>query len=325
MVASTKNFIYNSASVVEFPLVILFSSLYCIQFWQGFASENHIHNAATLFLLGFLGSLSRTDFGLLPFSLVVVVLPLLIFLGEKKSKAVASFGGLAGAATGVLFAFAHSYLFTGDYLQSSAKMKAYWAQFYNIDYRGAIGLIKAILGLESRLTLTIVVLGAMILCLYIMLKRSRRISRSRKGLSVANLRAIKENKHRIKGITRELALLIASCCCVLGYVLFYSRSALIQPWYSANLIIPILLLSVVASTFIGQVLGDRFTAIGLSIIAALIIIGNFIDIYPINELNSPWPHQRALLTAGKYLAQQDFDGLVGRGMRGLLDIIKEAV
>ena len=156
-------------------------------------------------------------------------------------------------------------------------MKAYWAQFYNIDYRGAIGLIKAILGLESRLTLTIVVLGAMILCLYIMLKRSRRISRSRKGLSVANLRAIKENKHRIKGITRELALLIASCCCVLGYVLFYSRSALIQPWYSANLIIPILLLSVVASTFIGQVLGDRFTAIGLSIIAALIIIGNFMQ------------------------------------------------
>src|SRR4029079_16455290 len=81
--------------------------------------------AVTLFALGFLGSLARTDFGLLPAAITGACLVVwrpdaAAVVGRWIGHAVA---GLGGAAAGLGAVFIHNLAVSGQMAQSSAKMK----------------------------------------------------------------------------------------------------------------------------------------------------------------------------------------------------------
>jgi len=99
---------------------------------------------------------SRTDFALLPFAVFLSTLIIYKF-NEKKELVIATFLGLAGTVTGVFLTLVHNYIFTGEFLQSSAKMKAHWMQIYGANYQGAT-LITRILGIERTALKTLILI-----------------------------------------------------------------------------------------------------------------------------------------------------------------------
>lgn len=129
LVFSSKNFVYNAVSVTEWSLVILIASLYCVWFSLKYKSSLSFFDVFVIFILGFLGSVARSDFGLLPLSIFIAVS---VFSPKKLKHLFLAFGGLLGSITGLFAIAVHNFIFTGDLLQSSAKMKAYWAQTGNV-------------------------------------------------------------------------------------------------------------------------------------------------------------------------------------------------
>ena len=127
LVASSQNVVFNSVSIVEWPLVVLISGLYFICLYRGLRT-GHRRSVVLLFLLGVAGSLARSDFGLLPLSMFLAT----VYVG-RLSRSYAgvrpALAGLLGATTGVAAVLAHNYLFTGQFLPSSALVKAHWATF----------------------------------------------------------------------------------------------------------------------------------------------------------------------------------------------------
>jgi hypothetical protein len=301
LLASTKNVVYNSVSAVEWPLAILLISLYCIQFWRGSLKGRSALLALSLFLLGFAGSVNRTDFGLLPFSILVTSLMLHFYAADKRSV-VAALWGFGGAVTGVLFALGHSYLLSGEFLQSSARMKSHWGQVYGSNYLGVRQMLTQLVGLEGALLLLAIAVAAVA-----MLLQGQRKNLPRE----ADILKTVESR-------RGMILVVASAISLVGYSLYYAYNAEIQPWYSANLLVPIFLLFLGGFLFVDHVLQKRSVAIGLSLVATLIVIKNLVGIYPISEANAPWPHQRAMMAAGKYLAHEELEGSVGAWNAGII-------
>lgn len=304
LIASSRNFTLNSVSVMEWPLIILISLLYCIQYRRSFFPGRTWQSAAVLFTLGFLGSLSRSDFGLLPIFLFAP--SLLLFLLRKKNPNIPTFWGAIGAAGGALLTLFHNYLFTGEYLQSSAKMKIYWRQIYGNNYSGVITLLRSILGLDSiNLTLfsVIITVSASLFVIGLLIS----VVRQRKQVIIY----LGHNLH-------QWSLFIAATLCVAGYGLFYLSNGAIQPWYSANLVVPLFLVLLAGSTLLEKYSNPLTTGLILSGLAAPIIIINSMSFYPLKTTNSVWPYQGAMLQAGKYLAQQGYDGLIGSWNAGII-------
>ena len=302
LLVSSKNFIYNSVSGMEWSLVVLLSSLYCITLWHSYFSDRYIINAKIIFLLGFAGSLARSDFGLIPLSCLFFCLFLTKIDNNKKISFIA-FWGFLGSGFGVLFIFLHNYIFTRKIFQSSAMIKAYWSQIYGSNYRGILKLIASILGIEAvNLQFLAYILGATLIfspLIISIIKKPRKILTS---------------KESIPG----LPLLVAAFFCCSGYLLYYSRNAALQPWYSANLILSFYIIILGLFIFADRILEKKFPIRVVSIVAVLIIISNLFGLYPISDSNSIWPHQKSMLNAGKYLSQQEIDGQVGSWNAGIL-------
>jgi hypothetical protein len=308
LIVSSRNFAYNSVSIMEWPLVILFSSLYCIYFYHNYDSTR-VRDGVILFLLGLGGSLSRSDFGLLPLSFFVASF-LFSHFGERKGPILIPFLGLLGATTGVFLIFLHNYIYVGELLQSSSRMKAYWAQIYGSGYRRATSLIlNILLNIDRRLFtspsfLLVVLLGAPLLT-FILAKNI--------------IRHTKNQGFEIRGATRELTMLTAASLCIVGYIVLYSRSGSIQIWYTANLIAPVFITLIIVSNYITNSLGNHFIRTwGLPVIVVLAVAINFTTLYPVSTVNAPWPHQQTMLETGKYLSQQELDGMVGSWNAGII-------
>ena len=146
LVISSQNFIFNAISITEWSLTLLCALLYCSYFFHNARQNLHLWNMVGFFSLGCLGSLSRTDFGLLPFSIALTAFFLYILKTIPKKQLFFSIVGLFGAIVGVMVGFAHNFFFTQDFLQSSAKMKAYWADVLGPSYLSLPILVTEILG-----------------------------------------------------------------------------------------------------------------------------------------------------------------------------------
>jgi hypothetical protein len=254
-----------------------------------------------LFLLGFCGSVNRTDFGLFPFFILASSLLLHLYAADGRSVR-AALWGFGGAVAGVLFTFVHSYALSGEFLQSSARMKSHWGQVYGSNYLGVRMILEQLIGLEGALLLLAIAVAGIAMLL---LKRGRYLPRE------ADLLATTQSR-------RGLILVVASALSLVGYALYYAYNAEIQPWYSANLLAPIFLLFLGGFLFLDRILQKRRVAIGLTLVATLIVIKNLVGLYPISEANAPWPHQRAMLAAGRYLAGQELEGGVGAWNAGII-------
>src|ERR671918_263511 len=79
ILVTAKSFLFNSVSITEWPWVVLIAGLYCIHFYN---ESRRGSNILIPFALGLLGSLARSDFGLLPFSILFATL----FVARQRTK-----------------------------------------------------------------------------------------------------------------------------------------------------------------------------------------------------------------------------------------------
>jgi hypothetical protein len=311
LIASTTSFLVNSTSIVEWPLVIWCAAAYCFVVYDRPQSPRA---AFLLFFLGLLLSLARSDSGLLPFSFFAASL-ILSKRHNENGRVIAAAAGLGGALLGVLLILLHNYAFTGEVIQSSAKMKAFWSQFNSQSFYGAFSTIMLVLGIDLK-TLAFqrsvylagleLVSGAVILI--ILSKRS--------GTTELPLQAFKLDKEK----PRELTMTLAAIICLAGYLLFYAYSGGLQNWYTANLIAPVFILGVAIGHYLDQriIPEQHFTMAWFSTAAVMTIVMNLYTTYPISTERAPWPHQQSTLAAALYLHENPPDGRIGAWNAGVI-------
>jgi hypothetical protein len=296
LIISSRNFVYNTVSITEWSLTILISSMYCVWFFTKYINPviKRI-DVLILFILGFSLSIARTDSGILPFSILVSTL--FPFLTTSKRSRLFATMGLLGTLIGLLVVFTHNYLFTGEILQSSAMMKAYWAQLFPSDYYSGSILVTEIIGFPGLFLLAILIVIAVV---------PKFINKS--GNSSPNSHTI-NNSH--------ILMIVSAGVCVLGYTLVYSRNVDIQPWYTANLITPVIMAVFGISDYLTVTLHWKGRLI-FPLFILLIIFFNISNLYPINTFRSPWPHQKYMYQAGLYLNENPLDGRVGSWNAGII-------
>lgn len=302
LVASSQNVVFNSVSIVEWPLVVLISGLYFICLYRGLRT-GHRRSVVLLFLLGVAGSLARSDFGLLPLSMFLAT----VYVG-RLSRSYAgvrpALAGLLGATTGVAAVLAHNYLFTGQFLPSSALVKAHWATFIP-DIVPVISTFSPdLLRITSPGSKRAIVWVAVPLLLALGVRLSRSCRSELAPLLTASSPAV--------------VMLLGSSVTVIGYGYLYSRSAAIQPWYSSNTVIATLVVVTIVLLWLSRLLGRHIIALGLLVILLQPVLLNIRQLYPLGGSAAPWPHQSAMLAAGKYLAEAEPAGLVGSWNAGII-------
>lgn len=271
VVLGTRNVLLNSVSGVEWPLIVLIIVGFCVQMARNNASKSGL---ASIFVLGALGSLARSDFGLLPFAFFAA--SLLIRLETHNARfIVPSAAGLAGASLGVGILCLHNHMLTGLALQSSAVMKRQWLNAHDSLRIISVGLAGLILA------------GVLMLFL-----RNSGFPASRSRMS-----RVSEDEKWF-GIAGVLAWA--------GYVILYSSMSGVQPWYSANLLMPVFVFLGGVWRALERLRWGSFALVPHAAFLFLVLGMTSVTcfrLYPISVNNSGWPHQEAMLRAGNYLRE----------------------
>lgn len=164
--------------------------------------------------IGFIGMLSRSDFGLLPFSLMIVWLVLRV--PTWKLPAFAFLGALLGLA----FVLLHSHHISGNFLQGSTRVKRHWSQVLKDDPRPSVAFVAFPLHREFDLNI-----GP---------RRATKDLARVVGFCCIGLLGSALAARRRAGIS----LLVAMSLVPLGYMAVYRFDAALQPWYFANMLVP---------------------------------------------------------------------------------------
>ncbi len=311
IVVTAKTFLFNSVSITEWSLVILIAGLYCAYFLD---RPSNTANLLIPFALGLLGSLARSDFGLLPFC-VFVATAVIVRYSDKTFLIRDTLAGLIGAALGVGLSTMHTFITTGAFLQSSALMKSYWSQFGTQRFYTAATLGLQILGMDfgfSTFLSSILLLSVLLLAGPVFLILLAHIS-GQKKIPVTLFRL---DQHRS---VRERILVLASILCLLGYTALYTASGAVQNWYTANVTVPVFILFAAGAGYLnGRIFKEyQFTVIWLSTFALVSLGTQLLNLYPLGSEKAPWPHQQFNLAAGRYLAQNPADGYIGSWNSGI--------
>jgi len=268
--------VMQSTAMMESWLVLFFSALTI--FVVAKEKQPTTYGSIGLFLVGCLGSLARTDYGMLPGILFITTF---ILQGMKAGPVLSrSFIVLAGAVIGVSIVFAQNYLISGQIAQSSALTKFYWSSINGHNSSVPVTLIRSIIFPSSgkfdkleEISLGIALLYALAITLRLQL----------------------QSKLKIISATLFLGCLFT----VLGYILFYRHnSAALQTWYSSNLIAPIAICMAAISYF---ALKNRSAAFILSVFGSIF----YFHISSMSLFYIPWPHQAGMMQAGAFLKKFD--------------------
>ena len=233
-----------------------------------------------LFLVGLLGSLSRTDYGMLPGILFCTIL----FAERFKitPSVVRSFTILSGAVIGVFVVLVHNYFISGQLAQASAQTKLFWSSVLGHSIHAPLQLVLSIFFpsfdfIEHQSKIILLLTSFVILAYY-----------SIKSIKLANKK---------KNELLPAALSLGCALTVLGYIFFYRyNSAALQAWYSSNFLAPI---SIATASLFHYLLRRR---------AFIPVLFTFV-IYIFFGANSifsiPWPHQAGMMNAGIYIRSLD--------------------
>lgn len=210
---TSSGFILNAISLTEFCLVIICA--YCV-----------IENKSP-FIFSLLGVLTRTEFIIIP--MVVVLIG--IFNGEVNYK-------LLGGVLGMIIVLLHSYLFTGEFIQSSALIKSEWAQYYSKDllHEKALSLSTGFFYASTFMAKKIVFVSLILTSGFLLYKKFR------KDLLIAVL-------------------------LILIYTALYWNNAGVQTWYMGVFVIPIFI--------IGKYL---FNTINVNLARIVLLMGIFFNL-----------------------------------------------
>lgn len=312
LVIGSRSFLLNSASITEWSLVILIAGLYCAFFYW----ENSHNGKWTIpFMLGLLGSLARSDFGLFPLSFLLSAM-FVTWRRQIRSTLLNASSGLVGAVMGVGLILLHNFITTGDFVQSSALMKSHWAQFGSQRVYSAMTLGLDVLGIdlgfasfERSIFLIGVFFASGALTLIVLAKLT--------GHNNLPVSVFKLDSQRL---TRDRILVLFAVICLAGYSMFYINNGATQNWYTAGLTWPVFILFVAMARYLGQRILDQhhFTAIWLSLFTMVSLGVQLSSLYPISAYTAPWPHQQFNLEAGQYLAQNPPDAYVGSWNAGVM-------
>lgn len=120
---SAMSFLANSVSGMEWSLTLIISAFYHLRLTS-------VPNAVkSIFLLGLLGSLARSEFGVFAFSYVFAAL-LIFWFTQRRDFIFPSLSGLSGAVIGLGILFLHNFYFSGEFLQSSSQIKIFWSEAF---------------------------------------------------------------------------------------------------------------------------------------------------------------------------------------------------
>ena len=287
--------IMQSTVMMESWLVILFSSLTIFFVAQQMeASPKFLFG---LFLIGLLGSLSRTDYGMLP-----GVLFCTIFFAERfkiTPAVVRSFTILSGAIIGVFVVLIQNYFISGQLAQASAQTKLFWSSVAGHSIYAPLQLVLSIsfpsFDFIERQSKVILLLTSFFILAY----------SSIKSIKLAN----KENR------SLPAALLIGCALTVIGYIFFYRHnSGALQPWYSSNFIAPI---SIATAAVFHYLLGQR-AFIPVFFIFVIYALSGSKSIFSI-----PWPHQAGMMNAGIYVRSLDESSTFAAWNAGIISYFSE--
>jgi hypothetical protein len=264
----------QSTSMMESWLVLFFSAA-TIYFLA--KDENpSVFGIVALTFLGVLGSLSRTDYGMLPgviFFAFLVSNPSLNNYRLKRSIFV-----LAGGIIGVVIVLMQNLQISGQIFQASAQTKLYWSSVIGHNVSIPINLALSIL-IPFYSSLNHSFQSLVLFCTACLFAYSwRKFARERDRIIC-------------------LPTIVFGCLLtILGYILFYRyNSQSLQIWYASNFIAPIGISSAALGFFVFR---EKL------FIPALIVFFTFTyscirDLYFI-----PYPHQAGMMQAGLFLKGQ---------------------
>lgn len=287
--------IMQSTVMMESWLVILLSSL--TVFFVAKQEEASPKFLFALFLVGLLGSLSRTDYGMLPGFLFCT-----IFLAEKfkiTPTVVRSFAILMGAFIGVCVVLIQNYFISGQLAQASAQTKLFWSSVAGHSIFAPLQLVLSIsfptFDFIERQGKIILLLASFLAVTY----------SSIKSIKLAN----EENK------SLPAALLIGCALTVVGYIFFYRHnSGALQPWYSSNFIAPIS----ITMTAVFHYLFGRRAFITFPFVFLVYLLSGSKDILAI-----PWLHQAGMMNAGLYVRTLDGSSTFAAWNAGIISYFSE--
>lgn len=283
----------QSTSLMESWLVLLFSSLtiYLITTTSTVIKSNYI----ALFLVGLLGSLSRSDYGLLP-GIIFCVVALSAGINSMITKR--SFMLLAGAVTGVVIVLLHDFVATGHFTQASAQTKLYWSQIDGNSIAPAISMLVSIM-----FPFNFIKLGNKLIIIMTVI-----------GIFYSVISAYNFNKIKLRPF-QNFGIAAGCIITVIGYTLFYRyNSGGLQPWYSANFTAPV-------AITMASILFYAFKSKALPV--ALILLPIYL-LYSLSELFIvPWPHQSGMMQAGLYIKHSNISTPIAAWNAGIISYFSE--
>lgn len=291
----SPNVLFNALSATEWSVAVALA-VALTGAVRGIEKPSSPRRIALAALCGVLGSLARSDFGLLPALLLIEALVLARRSDERRIAypAVAAF---AGAVTGVGIVLLHAHAVGGNWVQASALIKSHWAAFVPFGERlyNAAMLFPVLFGFTLPKQGLWWDLAA--LALVAVLAAAARFG--------PPTRRYRENPPSF--VWRPMFLLAVL------YILFYTGNAAIQPWYTAQLVVPAAL---VAAPLVALLRRRALVLAGAMFI--VIALHNVSLIHPLDGSTARWPHQRAMLDAGHYLSEHRLDGRVGAWNAGII-------
>lgn len=262
----------QGTAMMESWLVLLLSALTVSAVVR--ANPPDFPEQAGLFAIGLLGSLARTDYGMLPGLLFVCGLVLYRAVPPVFLRRTAII--LGGAIVGVMVVLIQNYFLSGHFAQASALVKLHWSQLAHHNLVASINLIVSSavpffrpLDAAAKPLLAV----ASVLLLGVLIRAALRTF------------AQQGNERNC-----SLALLCASLFTIGGYLVFYKHnSGALQVWYSANLVVPIGLV-LAGTAFHVFKKGRSWVTLGLLVVYGASALGDAVSI--------PWPHQAGMMHAG---------------------------
>lgn len=267
--------------MMEGPLAIFFASLL---FYYLYREEKLPQSGIVVaFFLGLMGTVSRSDFGL-----IVLWIALVFFYYRKQNKdinLIGSISAFAGSVAGIIFITFHTYWISKNFFQASAQEKAFWTKTEGHSFYAAAHVLYQMVNPMSNAfppflppsplhkAAQLIGGGFRVIALW--------------GIAYLIWKGLKDHWQ-----DKQKYLVISCIGIILSYISFYYfDSVAIQAWYSTHLYAPLAFLAAASLSLLGN---KSWRAV---VIVALICTccSVFFSLKP----TTPW--QEAMYRAGIYL------------------------
>lgn len=299
LLVASRNVSLNLVSALEWGWVVSLSALVFALAWRAHRRPGRLVGLA-LFGCCFAGSLARTDFGLLPAALAGAM-AFQVCTTQGRARFFVALCGLAGAVAGLAFVFAHNYLLTGIALQSSARMKALWLEFYGPATRPLLTKVLDLFGGSSYWA----VAGASVLGFVTLSSGARQF--------VPVLWRIIPGGQAPRDAKPTLWL--AALMTLAGYFVLYRHNPVaLQNWYTTNLVVPLY----VAIAFpVAATRRRDFLSLIAAATVGVLLVAQLPETIRLRA-RPVWLNQATTYRAGRYLQEAGLEGLVGAWNAGVV-------